>query len=102
MSAKKLFLVLAVMTLFIACQNSDSNASKTDQGLVKVTILYPNAEGKTFDMEYYKTKHMPMVAQLMGEAMSHYKIDKGIAGRTAEDEEIAEEIAKAEAAQERT
>jgi len=85
MSAKKLLLGLAVMALCIACQNNDSKASKTDQGLVKVTILYPNAEGKTFDMEYYQTKHMPMLAELMGEAMTHYKIDKGISGRTAEE-----------------
>ena len=85
MSAKKLLLGLAVMALSIACQNNDSKASKTDQGLVKVTILYPNAEGKTFDMDYYKTKHMPMVAELLGEAMTHYKIDKGIAGRSAEE-----------------
>ncbi len=80
MSAKKVFLIVAVIALFTACQNSES-----DKGLIKVTILYPNAEGKTFDMEYYQTKHMPMVAELMGEAMSHYKIDQGIAGRTAEE-----------------
>ncbi len=85
MSAKKLFVYVAFLAVFMACQKMDSNANKSDKGLVKVTILYPNAEGKTFDMDYYKTKHMPMVAELMGEAMSHFKIDKGIAGRTAEE-----------------
>lgn len=83
MSAKKLLLIIAVIALFTACQN---NSNKSDiVGQVKVTILYPNDEGKTFDMAYYTDKHMPMVAELMGEAMSHYKIDKGISGRTADE-----------------
>ena len=27
-----------------------------------VTILYPDVEGSTFDMDYYLAKHMPLVA----------------------------------------
>jgi hypothetical protein len=30
--------------------------------IIKMTILYPNGEGKKFDMDYYSTKHMPMIA----------------------------------------
>ncbi len=26
-------------------------------------VLYPNVEGATFDMDYYLTKHMPMVSE---------------------------------------
>ena len=53
--------------------------------MIKVTILYPNAEGKTFDMDYYSNKHMPMVAELLGDSLKHLEIDKGIAGRGPEE-----------------
>ena len=53
--------------------------------MVKVTILYPNSEGKAFDMDYYSNTHMPMVASLLGDAMKHYSIDKGISGRTPDE-----------------
>ena len=47
--------------------------------MIKVAILYPNAEGKTFDMDYYSTKHMPMAAGLFGESLKAMSIDKGLA-----------------------
>ena len=53
--------------------------------MTKVTILYPNEEGKTFDMNYYANKHMPMVAELLGDDLKGLEIDKGIGGRTPED-----------------
>src|SRR5436189_2740704 len=28
-----------------------------------ITILYPNAEGATFDHEYYRTRHLPEVGK---------------------------------------
>ena len=56
------------------------------KGLVKIAIMYPNGEGNTFDMDYYSTKHMPMVAELFGDAMKLMEIEKGVAGRTPEDE----------------
>ena len=36
--------------------------------MTKVSILYPRAEGSTFDMDYYLTKHIPMCARLFGPA----------------------------------
>ncbi len=51
----------------------------------KVMILYANGEGKTFDMDYYEKKHMPMVAGFIGSNLVHYEIDKGISGRAATD-----------------
>ncbi len=36
------------------------NSAMAEKGPIKVTIMYPFAEGKTFNMEYYETKHMPM------------------------------------------
>ena len=56
-----------------------------NKGMVKITIMYPNDEGKTFDMDYYSSKHMPMLADLFGEALKRYEIDKGISGRTPEE-----------------
>ena len=44
-------------------------------------ISYPNGEGKKFDMDYYSTKHMPMIASLLGDSLKMFEIDKGIAGR---------------------
>ncbi len=50
------------------------------KGLVKVTILYPYSEGKTFDMDYYEKSHMPFVAGLLGSNLVKYTIERGIAG----------------------
>ena len=36
--------------------------------MIDVTILYPRAEGSTFDTDYYATKHMPMFAEALGDA----------------------------------
>ena len=45
--------------------------------MIKVAILYPNGEGKTFDMDYYSNKHMPMAASLFGDSLKAMSIDKG-------------------------
>lgn len=50
-----------------------------EKGLIKVSIMYPFEEGKTFDMEYYETKHMPMVAEFLGSNLVKYTIEKGLA-----------------------
>lgn len=50
--------------------------------MIKITILYPNSEGKTFDMDYYAEKHMPMLDSLFGDSLKHLAIDEGVAGRT--------------------
>lgn len=78
--------VLLVMIL-VAChtavgQEKDSRKGKVqkmeEKGLIKVSIMYPAGEGKTFDMEYYETKHMPMVAGYLGENLVKYTIEKGL------------------------
>ena len=50
-----------------------------EKGLIKVSVMYPYAEGKTFNMEYYETKHMPMVAGYLGANLVKYTIEKGLA-----------------------
>jgi uncharacterized protein (TIGR02118 family) len=56
--------------------------SKIKKGMIKVAIFYPNGEGKTFDMDYYSNKHMPMVARLLGDSLKTMSIDKGVANGT--------------------
>ena len=55
------------------------NSSVAEKGLIKVSVMYPFAEGKTFNMEYYETKHMPMVAAFLGSNLVKYTIEKGVA-----------------------
>jgi uncharacterized protein (TIGR02118 family) len=86
MKTKINLLILGVILLFTSCQQITSReTSKIKKGMIKVTLLYPNGDGKTFDMDYYANKHMPMVANLLGDSLKMLAIDKGIAGRTPDD-----------------
>ncbi len=86
MKTKTIILTLGVIALLTGCrQTTSTDTSKSKKGMVKVTILYPNADGKTFDMDYYSNKHMPMVASLLGDSLKLLEIDKGIAGRMPDD-----------------
>jgi uncharacterized protein (TIGR02118 family) len=55
------------------------NSAVVEKGLIKVSVMYPFAEGKNFNMEYYETKHMPMVAGFLGSNLVKYTIEKGVA-----------------------
>ena len=48
--------------------------------MIKVSVLYPNDEGKKFDMEYYCSKHMPMVQQKLGDACKSIAVEQGLGG----------------------
>ncbi len=81
-----LFLLIFAFIGLISCKTSQLTHSSTPEtGMFKVAILYPNGEDKTFDMDYYEKKHMPMVAGFLGKNLKFYEIDKGIAGRTPND-----------------
>lgn len=84
MSYKKVLVLLTICFLALRCTSS-KNGQLASPGTVKITILYPNGDGKTFDMDYYEKKHMPMVAGFIGRNLKFYEIDKGISGRTAGD-----------------
>ncbi|MFC0512556.1 EthD family reductase [Mucilaginibacter angelicae] len=78
----KLRLILSfflLSTCFTAFSQEKQNAVIVEKGLIKVSIMYPYAEGKTFNMEYYETKHMPMVARFLGSNLVKYTIEKGLA-----------------------
>ncbi|HEY6483022.1 MAG TPA: EthD family reductase [Steroidobacteraceae bacterium] len=47
--------------------------------MIKVTVLYPNGPGITFDMGYYTGKHMPMVQRKCGPACKSIGAELGLA-----------------------
>lgn len=49
-------------------------------GMTKVSVLYPNGEGKTFDMDYYLNNHIPLVKELLGDALKSASVEKGLGG----------------------
>jgi len=78
----KLIVLLLLVTASIASlgqDNSKQNSATTEKGLIKISVMYPFAEGKTFNMEYYQATHMPMVAKFLGSNLVKYTIEKGIA-----------------------
>jgi uncharacterized protein (TIGR02118 family) len=52
--------------------------------MIKVTVMYPNKPGVRFDHAYYRDRHMPMVKSKLGDACTHYTIDKGLGGAPGE------------------
>ncbi|WP_223550865.1 MULTISPECIES: EthD family reductase [Aestuariivivens] len=50
------------------------------KGTIKVSVLYPNETGKSFDMDYYCNKHVPMVGGLLGNALIGATIEEGVSG----------------------
>ncbi|MBI2685439.1 MAG: EthD family reductase [Acidobacteria bacterium] len=48
--------------------------------MIKVTVLYPSGEGKTFDMDYYCNVHRPLSRKVFGEACKSFDIDYGLSG----------------------
>ena len=78
------FVVILVMLFSFRQKTAVENAA-AKKGMIKVTILYPSGEGKKFDMDYYATKHMPLVASLLGDSLKMFEIDKGLSGRTPAD-----------------
>jgi uncharacterized protein (TIGR02118 family) len=48
--------------------------------MIKVSVLYPNDEGKKFDMGYYCNKHIPMVRQKLGAACKGVAVEQGLSG----------------------
>ncbi len=87
MKQKIIFPLIGLLAILCSCQEIDSSSNpQIKKGMIKVTILYPNEKGKTFDMDYYSNSHMPMLASLYGDALKKLEIDKGISGRTPDDQ----------------
>lgn len=50
------------------------------KGMIKVSVLYPDGDGKKFDMSYYLNSHIPLVSETLGDALINASYDKGLAG----------------------
>jgi uncharacterized protein (TIGR02118 family) len=46
--------------------------------MIRMSVLYPETEGATFDHEYYQDRHVPLALQTWGIAGAD--IDKGVSG----------------------
>lgn len=47
--------------------------------MIKLSVLYPAGDGVTFDMDYYKDKHMAIVQRTLNP--SKIEIDQGVDGQ---------------------
>ena len=48
--------------------------------MIRVTFLYPKTDESTFDMDYYTSTHMPMLAAALGENCQRWGADKITSG----------------------
>jgi uncharacterized protein (TIGR02118 family) len=50
--------------------------------MIKVSVLYPSDRAGKFDMDYYCTKHMPLVQRTLGTACKSMAVEQGLSGAT--------------------
>ena len=48
--------------------------------MIKVSVFFPNEEGKKFDMDYYLNSHIPMVQEKVGAALKGGAVEQGLSG----------------------
>jgi len=48
--------------------------------MIRVHVNYPNSDDAQFDMDYYLSKHMPMVAEKCGDALKGWTVESGLSG----------------------
>ena len=46
--------------------------------MIRLSVFYPTTEGATFDHDYYRDKHVPLVVKTWG--LDGAEIDKGVDG----------------------
>ena len=52
------------------------------KGMIKVSVLFPNTDGKKIDMDYYCSKHVKLVTSLLGDVLKGASIESGLGGGT--------------------
>ena len=50
------------------------------KGMIKVSVLYPQTVGASFDMDYYCATNLPLVKKLLGDSLKSSAAEFGIAG----------------------
>src|SRR3954470_16100159 len=48
--------------------------------MIKLSVLYPNQEGKNFDLDYYLKKHMPLSINKFSDSLKGVSVDYGTNG----------------------
>ncbi len=48
--------------------------------MITLIIMYPDAEGAHFDMDYYIDKHIVMVKERCGDALKYCSVERGLGG----------------------
>jgi uncharacterized protein (TIGR02118 family) len=48
--------------------------------MIKVSVMYPNTTGARFDHDYYRTRHMALLRELVGSSCKSVAVDKGLSG----------------------
>ncbi len=48
--------------------------------MIKISVFYPNEEGKRFDMDYYCKNHIPMVRNKLGDQCKGVAVEQGLGG----------------------
>ncbi|MEM6892365.1 MAG: EthD family reductase [Bacteroidota bacterium] len=74
------FVVSILLIATIGFGQETETTAQIKEGMIKVAIMYPKGEDSTFDMDYYANKHMPMAAELYGDALKAMVIDKCLGG----------------------
>lgn len=45
-----------------------------------MSVFYPNSAGAKFDIDYYCNRHIPLVSEIVGDALRSVSVEKGLAG----------------------
>ena len=48
--------------------------------MIKISVFYPYKEGAAFDIDYYVSRHMPMVRDTIGAACKGIAVEHGVSG----------------------
>jgi uncharacterized protein (TIGR02118 family) len=48
--------------------------------MIRMTVMYPNAEDAVFDMDYYLSTHIPLVQERCGDALTSCSVEQGLGG----------------------
>ncbi|MFN0108843.1 MAG: EthD family reductase [Blastocatellia bacterium] len=48
--------------------------------MIKVSVFYPNEADKSFDLDYYCNKHIPLVQEKLGAACKQIAVEAGLGG----------------------